>query len=223
MPPNDRTSRAREAAQTPCDDDRRGRPPAVFIVGFHLVEGFPMMAFASARSSRCGPPTGFTGERLFDWRLVSRDGRPVLASNGIDIDVHAAIGDAIALDMLLVCAGTPDAGRGDSALLKWLRGLSRSGVLLGGISLGAYALAHAGLLDGRRCALHWESLRAFGERFPRIRTTTEIFVMDGNRCTCSGGHRRARHDAAAHHVAPRARACDRRLRAIHSSADPRDA
>ena len=89
--------------------------------------------------------------------------------------------------MLLVCAGVPDAGRGDAALLRWLRALARSGVVLGGISLGAYALAYAGLLDGRRCALHWESLRAFGERFPRIRTTSEIFVIDADRCTCSGG------------------------------------
>ena len=69
----------------------------------------------------------------------------------------------------------------------WLRGLARRGVALGGISLGAYVLAHAGLLDGRRCALHWESLAAFAERFPRIRTTTDIFVIDGNRHTCSGG------------------------------------
>jgi transcriptional regulator GlxA family with amidase domain len=43
------------------------------------------------------------------------------------------------------------------------------------------------LLDGRRCALHWENLAAFGEQFPRVRTTTDIFVIDGSRYTCSGG------------------------------------
>lgn len=35
--------------------------------------------------------------------------------------------------------------------------------------------------------MHWESLAAFAEQFPRIRTTTDIFVVDGNRRTCSGG------------------------------------
>jgi transcriptional regulator GlxA family with amidase domain len=49
----------------------------------------------------------------------------------------------------------------------------------------------AGLLDGRRCALHWENLAAFSEQFPRIRTTTDIFVIDGNRYTCSGAPRRS--------------------------------
>lgn len=145
------------------------------------------MAFAAAIEP-LRAANRLTGEHLFGWQLISRDGVAVRASNGIEIDVQHAVGDTLPpIDMLLVCAGTPDAGRGDAALLKWLRGFSRGGVLLGGISLGAYALAYAGLLDGRRCALHWENLSAFGAQFPRIRTTTEIFVMDDARCTCSGG------------------------------------
>ncbi len=101
--------------------------------------------------------------------------------------MHGSVDDGAALDLLLVCAGTRDAGAGDATLAKWLRGLARRGTSVGGISLGAYVLARAGLLDGRRCALHWESLAAFAEEFPRIRTTTDIFVVDGNRRTCSGG------------------------------------
>jgi len=145
-----------------------------------------MMAFASAieplRSAN-----RLRAERLFDWRLYSRDGAPVRASNGVDIAVHAALDDGAALDLLLVCAGTRDAGADDPQLAKWLRALARRGTALGGISLGPYAVARAGLLDGRRCALHWESLAAFAEQFPRIRTTSDIFVVDGNRRTCSGG------------------------------------
>lgn len=145
-----------------------------------------MMAFASAieplRSAN-----RLRREKLFDWQLYSRDGSPVRASNGVDITVHGALDDGIAVDLLLVCAGTRDAGAGDAAVAKWLRALARRGKAIGGISLGAYVLARAGLLDGRRCALHWESLAAFAEQFPRIRTTSDIFVVDGNRRTCSGG------------------------------------
>ena len=162
---------------------RRSKP---YVVGFYLVPEFPMMAFAAAieplRSAN-----RLRGEALFEWRLYSRDGSPVRASNGVDIAVHGAIDDGEALDLLLVCAGTRDAGTGDVAIAKWLRWLVRSGTSIGGVSLGAYVLARAGLLDGRRCALHWESLQAFGDEFPRIRTTTDIFVVDGNRRTCSGG------------------------------------
>lgn len=159
--------------------------PKTFTVGFYLVPDFPMMAFASAIEP-LRAANRLTGERLFAWRFVSREGKSVRASNGIEIAVHGGVGDATPMDMLLACAGT-ETGAGDAALAKWLRALARGDTALGGISLGAYVLAHAGLLDGRRCALHWESLGAFRERFPRIRTTTDIFVIDGSRYTCSGG------------------------------------
>ena len=145
-----------------------------------------MMAFAAAIEP-LRAANRLSGESLFAWRLFSHDGDPVRASNGIDVAVGGSIRDDAALDLLLVCSGTPDAGTRDKALAQWLRALVRSGASVGGISLGAYALAHAGLLDGRRCALHWENLAAFGEQFPRIRTTTDIFVIDDTRCTCSGG------------------------------------
>lgn len=125
--------------------------------------------------------------RLFDWRLFSRDGAPVQASNGVQISVHGGIDDAALVDLLLVCAGTRDAGARDATLAKWLRAQARRGVAMGGVSLGAYVLAHAGLLDGRRCALHWESLAAFAEQFPRVRAAPDLFVVDGDRRTCSGG------------------------------------
>ena len=155
-----------------------------YTVGFHLVPDFPMMAFAAIEPLRAA--NRLSGEKLFAWQLFSRDGGPVRASNGIDV-AAGSIGAGAALDLLLVCAGTPDAGARDKPLAQWLRGLVRGGASIGGISLGAYALAHAGLLDGRRCALHWENLAAFGEQFPRVRTTTDIFVIDGSRYTCSGG------------------------------------
>ena len=185
MPPTATAHRARKRSETPLQRPaREARPP--YVVGFYLVPDFPMMAFASAieplRSAN-----RLRGETLFEWRLYSRDGAPARASNGVDIAVHGSVEDGAALDLLLVCAGTRDAGAGDATLAKWLRGLARRGTSVGGISLGAYVLARAGLLDGRRCALHWESLAAFAEEFPRIRTSTDIFVVDGNRRTCSGG------------------------------------
>jgi len=186
MPPTATTRRVRKSPDpSPARPARRVRVPP-YVVGFFLVPEFPMMAFASAieplRSAN-----RLRGEKLFDWRLYSRDGRPVRASNCVDIAVHGPIDEGASLDLVLVCAGTRDAGPGDAVVAKWLRGLARRGTTVGGISLGAYVLARAGLLDGRRCALHWESLAAFAEEFPRVRTTTDIFVVDGNRTTCSGG------------------------------------
>ena len=157
-----------------------------YRVGFLLVRDFPMMAFAAAIEP-LRAANRLTGGKRFDWRLFSRDGAAVRASNGIDVAVHCGLEHDVALDMLLVCAGTRDACAGDNLVFAWLRALARRGVSIGGVSLGAYALAHAGLLDRRRCALHWESLDAFADRFPRIRATTDIYAIDGNRYTCAGG------------------------------------
>lgn len=186
MPSIDNARHARQASRP-----SRPQPAPVsglptYTVGFYLLPDFPLMAFASAIEP-LRAANRLSGVRLFDWRLFSRAGEPVRASNRIDIATSGSMRDDPVLDLLLVCAGLHDASLEDRAAHRWLRGLSRRGIAIGGISLGAYMLAHAGLLDGRRCALHWENLAAFTERFPRIRTTTEIFVIDGNRYTCSGG------------------------------------
>ncbi|HVF65956.1 MAG TPA: GlxA family transcriptional regulator [Casimicrobiaceae bacterium] len=162
---------------------KRSRAPA-FTVGFYLLPQFPMLAFASAIEP-LRAANRLSGERLFEWLLASEDGRPVKASNGIEVSVHAACGDDIGVNLLLACSGSRS--ERDAASSKWLRHLARKGAALGGVSLGPYVLAHAGLLDGRRCTLHWESLAAFADRFPRTRTTAEIYVIDGDRYTCSGG------------------------------------
>ena len=184
MPPTVKPQRARAPAPPAARTPRRAQAPP-YTVGFYLVPEFPMMAFASAIEP-LRAANRLAGVPLFAWQLFSRHGDPVRASNGIAIAAHGAVGSDTRLDLLLVCAGTHDAAT-DAATVKWLRGLARRGAAVGGISLGAFVLADAGLLDGRRCALHWESLGAFAERYPRIRTTSDIFVIDGNRCTCAGG------------------------------------
>jgi transcriptional regulator GlxA family with amidase domain len=164
------------------------RPPqeaGPYRVGLLLVPGFPMMAFASAVEP-LRAANRLAGRTLYEWRLFSRDGRAVAASNGIDVAVHGDVTSPAGVDLLLVCAGTHET-RGQAATLRWLRAAARADVAVGGISLGAYLVAEAGLLDGRRCALHWENLAAFSERFPRVRTTSDIFAVDGGRYTCSGG------------------------------------
>lgn len=161
---------------------RRAGP--AYHVGFYLVADFPMMAFAAALEP-LRAANRLSGSTLYAWSFFSRDGQPVRASNGIEVAVHGAPGDDVKLDLLLVCAGTQEPQ--PASLAKWLRALSRGGIAIGGISLGAYVLADAGLLDGRRCAVHWENLAAFTDRYPRVRTTADILAVDGNRYTCSGG------------------------------------
>src|SRR5690606_19655616 len=61
------------------------------------------------------------------------------------------------------------------------------GVAIAGLCTGAHILAAAGLLTGRRCAIHWENLPGFAETFPQIDVRSELYEIDDNIWTCAGG------------------------------------
>ena len=58
---------------------------------------------------------------------------------------------------------------------------------IGALCTGAHVLARAGLLDRHRCTIHWENLPGFIEAFPEIPVTSDLYEIDRNRFTCSGG------------------------------------
>jgi len=72
-------------------------------------------------------------------------------------------------------------------VLTWLRRESRRGMAIGAVCTGAHALAKAGLLDGRRCTIHWENRDSFEEDFPEIELVQTVYVIDANRYTAAGG------------------------------------
>ena len=129
-----------------------------------------------------------SGRRLYRWWHASPDGRPVAASNGVVILPDVKIGEVSPTTRrLFVCAGGNPSTFVDRHVFAWLRQLARRGVAIGGISGGPYVLARAGLLDKRRCTLHWEHIPAFQESFPNARVGRSLFEIDDGRITCSGG------------------------------------
>ena len=58
---------------------------------------------------------------------------------------------------------------------------------LGSLCTGSYALVKAGLMNGYRCAVHWENLSSLREEFSAVTFTEDLFVTDRDRITCSGG------------------------------------
>jgi len=155
-------------------------------VGFFLVPQFAMLSFASALEP-LRSANRLSGRALYSWHILSKDGGPVLASNGIPVVSEASIDQAPALDALVVCAGIDAHLYEDRAVFAWLRRMARRPIEIGAISLGPYVLAKAGLLDGYRCTLHWENLSGFMEAFPELDVTSELFEIDRDRFTCSGG------------------------------------
>ncbi|MGM0534838.1 MAG: GlxA family transcriptional regulator [Pseudomonadota bacterium] len=155
-------------------------------VGFLLLPRFSMMAFFSAVEP-LRIANRITQRPLFDWTLISEDGAPVTASNGMTLLVDRAIGEVHHCPSLAVCSGFGPEDSLSRPLLAWLHRLDRAGCVLGGLDTGGFLLAEAGLLEGERVTLHWESLPAFQERFPGIETSDELYELGPRRFSCAGG------------------------------------
>lgn len=160
--------------------------PQPVTVGFVLIPGFALMSYAAAVEP-LRAANHLSGKTLYRWWHAAPAAGPVAASNGVAIIPDFTPKDAAAADIVFVCAGGNPATFDDPATFAWLRRLARRGVAMGGISGGPYVLARAGLLDGRSATLHWEHAAAFHEAFPEIDVVPSLFVLDGDRITCSGG------------------------------------
>ncbi len=155
-------------------------------IGFVLLPGFALMSYASALEPLRAANI-LAGSGLYGWRHLSLDGAAVAASNGLTVAVDGALNDLEGLDTIILCAGGNPALFDDARLWRWLRGLARRGLTIGGVSAGPYLLARAGVLDGYRATVHWEHAAAFAEEFTRVDLRSSLFEVDRNRLTCAGG------------------------------------
>lgn len=155
-------------------------------IGFLLLNQFSMLAFASAIEP-LRAANRQANKHLFDWVVASPDGNASTASNGIcvqtDIDPEALQ----SCRMVFVCSGVKVRENTTKSILNLIRRLDRNGAVIGAICTGTYVMAAAGLLEGRRCTIHWENIDGLSEEFPHLEITNDLFEIDGNRVTCSGG------------------------------------
>ena len=159
----------------------------MIVVGFILLPSFPLLSYASAVEPLRAANL-LSGTALYEWWHASPDGAPVAASNGVVVMPDARLGDAaLAADRVFACAGGNPSDFHDAEVFAWLRRAARHGTAVGGISGGPYVLANAGLLEARRCTVHWEHVPAFAERFPTLDVVRSLFEIDRGTITCSGG------------------------------------
>jgi AraC family transcriptional regulator, carnitine catabolism transcriptional activator len=124
---------------------------------------------------------------LFEWRVVSVDGKAVRASNGMSIAVDGDLAAAVSAKSVFVLASfEPDRAARERRVLKWLKRLARFGVELAGIENGSLVLAEAGLLNGHTVAVHWDNLIGFQEHYPATRPVTQLYARSGRYITCAG-------------------------------------
>jgi transcriptional regulator GlxA family with amidase domain len=121
--------------------------------------------------------------------IVALSPEPVTALNGARILPDATIDSSLeGFDTLLI-AGSPGIRRYEDhpGLVQWIVRESRRVRRVGSICTGAFLLAHAGLLNGRRATTHWNSTGRLAEMFPAIKLEPNtIYVKDGRTYTTAG-------------------------------------
>jgi transcriptional regulator GlxA family with amidase domain len=129
----------------------------------------------------------FGGEYAIE--LVTPDGGPARASSGLSLNADRAAADVRGPIGTLVVAGGEGALRTakDERTLAWVRDAATRSERVASVCTGAFILAAAGLLDGRRATTHWDSCQRLAERHPQITVESDpIFVRDGNVLTSAG-------------------------------------
>jgi transcriptional regulator GlxA family with amidase domain len=122
-------------------------------------------------------------------RLASPDGHDVVANTGTRLGVDLSLSAADARGATLVVPGGPNWLHtiSDGGLLDQIRRLAGQSARTASVCAGAFALAAAGLLDGRRATTHWELADQLARRFPLVEVDSDaIFVQDGPVITSAG-------------------------------------
>ncbi|KUL48348.1 AraC family transcriptional regulator [Streptomyces sp. NRRL F-4489] len=139
-----------------------------------------------------GPVEVFTGAAgrvpgAYRIRTASPDGAPVRASSGLTLVPDLALAEATAPPHTLLVPGGEGTRNPDPRVVDWLRAHAPRARRKVSVCSGAFLLAAAGLLDGRRATTHWSLCAALAARHPAVRVEPEpIYVRDGDLATSAG-------------------------------------
>lgn len=126
---------------------------------------------------------------LCGWRVLSPTMEPIASSSGIAVQPDERLGDPERFDYLVVVGGLVDEIENlHPETVRFLQRAAEAGVPLVGVCTGTFALHAAGLMHGYRACVSWFHHEDFLERFDGLEPVSDqIFVVDRDRLTCSGG------------------------------------
>ena len=160
-------------------------------VGIYVFDEVEVLDFAGpfevfSTATRVAGRTG-SGPPPFTVTLVADRVREVRARGGLRVVPGASFAEHPAFDVLLVPGGEVRAELERSSVLEWIAGIAGRASLTASVCTGAFLLAKAGLLCGRRVTTHWEDLAELERSFPELRVERGVPWVDADDRVTSAG------------------------------------
>jgi transcriptional regulator GlxA family with amidase domain len=160
-------------------------------VGFLLARNFTLTPLSSFLDVlRLAADEGDSSRQVHcRWTVMGLGREPVRSSCGLDTVPWDDLRDVREFDYIVVVGGLLDEGpQLDTTTQAYLREAAARGVTLVGLCTGTFALVEAGLMTGHQCCVSWYHHRDFANRFPdHPFVADQLFLVDRDRITCSGG------------------------------------
>jgi AraC family transcriptional regulator, transcriptional activator FtrA len=123
----------------------------------------------------------------YELTLAAEAPGPVTTSQGIEVHAQSGLDALDGADLVIVGGSTPPLVAGQPAALDALAAAHAAGTRVMSICTGAFVLAHAGLLDGRRATTHWGYCAQLAAEFPAVDVDPGVLYVDGGDVLTSAG------------------------------------
>lgn len=155
--------------------------PVVAVVAFDQISPFhlsvPCVVFGDAHP----------GVPRFDLQVCAAERGPLRTTAGFRVQVDHGLEALARAQIVIVPSWRNPIEPAPPVLCEALRAADAAGAQLVGLCLGAFVLADAGLLDGRRATTHWAAAQVFAQRYPKVMLDADVlYVEDGTVLTSAG-------------------------------------
>jgi AraC family transcriptional regulator, transcriptional activator FtrA len=156
-------------------------------IAIPVTAGLPMFELAVACEVFDAHRQDFPVPWWYEVQLCAVQDGPVRLAEGLIFDGAAGLGEIARADTVIIPACADVQGDPPPALLDALRAAFDNGARIASICTGAFTLAAAGLLDGRRAATHWMHAGELARRWPAVRVEPNVLYTDDGQILTSAG------------------------------------
>ncbi len=161
----------------------------LFKVGIFLFNEIEVLDFAGPFEVFSIAADTKTGEKHFDVVTIAQKAELITARNGLKVLPDFSFADMPKLDILIVPGGygAREIEINKASTITWIQEMAKALPLLASVCTGAFLLAKAGLLDGRKVTTHWASHDRLEKDFPACEVIRGVKFVDERDVITSGG------------------------------------